>query len=196
MKLARLIGLMCVAAMATFALAGSSAAMAETTALCSTEEVPCKESNQIKEISYEANDLVVLTSLMDYTCDSSFTANVSELGEPQTLEVTAMNYTSCNQGCTRTVEELGTFKVTRTGEEVGDVVGGGFVVHVVCGITINCTYTFDELIGTIQGAALTEDNGHITFQEAEFKNSKGFLCPKVAKLDALFIASKPVYVSS
>jgi len=187
---------MCVAAMATFVLVGPSTAMAETTALCSVEQDPCEEGNQITEISYEANDLVVLTTLMDYTCDSSFSAGVSELGEPQTLEVTAMTYTSCNQGCSRTVEELGTFKVTRTGEEVGEVFGSGFVVHVVCGSTINCTYTFDELTGTIQGASLTEDNGHITFQEAEFVKHSGFLCPTVAKLDALFVASEPVYVSS
>jgi hypothetical protein len=196
MKLARLIGLMCVAAMATFALAGSSTAMAETTALCSVEEVPCEESNHIKKIGFEADDLTVLTSVMDYKCDSSFSANVSELGEPQTLEVTAMEYTSCDQGCTRTVTELGTFTVSRTGEEVGEVAGSGFKVVVKCGSLINCTYTFDELIGTIQGASLTGDNGHITFSEALFIKSSGILCPKTAKLDALFIASEPVYVSS
>ena len=31
---------------------------------------------------------------------------------------------------------------------------------------------------------------------ALFEKIKGFACPKEAKLDALFIASKPVYVSS
>lgn len=196
MKLAKLIGLMCVAATATLALVGPSAAAAETTALCSVKEDPCKESNQIKEISYEVNDLTVLTSVMDYVCDSSFSADVSELGKSQTLEVTEMEYSSCDQGCTRTVSELGTFTVSRTEAEVGEVVGSGFKVDVKCKSLINCTYTFDELVGTIQGASLTGDNGHITFKEAEFVSHSGLLCPKVAKLDALFVASKPVYVSS
>jgi hypothetical protein len=196
MKLARLIGLICVAAMATLVLVGPSTAMAKTTALCSVEEDPCEKGNQVKEIKYEANDLTVLTSLMDYVCDSSFSATVSGLGESQTLAVTEMQYTSCNQGCTRTVTELGAFKITRTEAELGDVVGSGFKVVVKCGSTINCTYTFDELIGTIQGASLTGDNGHITFEKAEFVNHSGFICPQVALLDALFVASKPVYLSS
>jgi hypothetical protein len=195
-KLARMIALACLSAIATLVLVGPSTAMAESTALCSVEENPCEKGNQIKEIKYEANPLTVLTSLMDYVCDSSFSATVSELGKPQTLNVTEMQYTNCNQGCTRTVTELGTFKVTRTEAELGEIVGSGFEVFVKCGSTINCTYTFDELKGTIEGASLTGDNGHITFKEAEFVNHSGFLCPKVAKLDALFIASKPVYVSS
>jgi len=196
MKLARLFGLMCVAAMATCALAGPSAAMAETTALCSVEEDPCEESNQIKEISYEADDLTVLTSVMNYVCDSTFSAAVSKLGKPQTLEVTKMSYTSCDQGCTRTVEKLGTFTVTRTEGEFGEISGSGFEVHVVCGIQINCTYAFNGLNGTIQGPSLTGDNGHLTFKGALFEKVKGFLCPESALLDALFVASKPVYVSS
>jgi hypothetical protein len=189
MKLARLIGLVCVTAIAALALVGPSSAMAETTALCSVEENPCKESNQIKEIEFEADDIVVLTSAMDYECDASFSATVSGLGAPQTLTVTEMQYTSCNQGCSRTVEELGTFSVNRTGADLGYMTGIGFEVYVECESSIDCTYAYTGMSGTIQG-------GHITFVEAPFEKISGLLCPDEAYLDALFVASEPVYVMS
>jgi len=196
MKLARMIGLMCVTAIAVLALAGPSSAMAETTALCSVEENPCEEGNLIKNIEYEADDIEVLTSVMNYVCDTSFSATVSKLGESQTLGVTEMQYSSCDQGCTRTVEKLGTFTIARTEGELGEIVGNGFEVHVVCGIQINCTYAFNGLSGTIQGPSLTGDNGHLTFNGAAFEKIKGLLCPKSALLHALFVASEPVYLSS
>jgi hypothetical protein len=60
----------------------------------------------------------------------------------------------------------------------------------------NCIYEFNEQVGVLEGPLLTDDNGHITFQEVPLERVSGILCPSEVKFDALFEASEPVYVSS
>ncbi|MGE5283280.1 MAG: hypothetical protein ACM3N0_13355 [Chloroflexota bacterium] len=197
MKLARLIGLVCVAAIAALALIGTSSAMAST-ALCSADEDPCATENQLTQVHFDATNIVIHTSLMDYECDARLLGEVGELAESQVITATELSYFNCNQGCTRTVESLGKFSLEQTAEEKAIITGSGFQVHVQCGTTINCTYAFNELTGTVLGALLTGDTGHITYSEATLEKVGGLLCPKEATLNALFVSleGNPIYVES
>jgi len=200
MKLARMIGLASVAIAVAMALVGVSPAMAETTALCKVDEDPCKEANQVTEVHFIAhNNVNILSPIQgkyDYGCDGLLSATVSKLGETQTLEAQSLIYTSCGQGCTRTTETLGTFSVLKTGNELAEITANGFETKVSCSGFSNCTYAFEEQVGTLEGALLTE-NGHITYYKAPLEKVGGsFLCPTEALFDALFEASEPIYVSS
>ena len=195
MRLAKTMGLACIAAIASMALLGTSTASAESTALCNVNKAPCPEESQTTKVHFVADDILIHTSAMDYECDALLTATVLKLGSPQTLDATSLQYTSCNQGCTRTVKALGTFSVLRTETDTATVEGNGFEVLVQCGVLINCTYAFKELTGTLTGASLT-GNGHITYEEAGLFKVGGFACPAVANLNALFEALSSVYVTS
>jgi hypothetical protein len=201
MKPARKIGLIVVAVIASMGLVGASSAMAETTALCKVDETPCSEANQVTEVHYEADNINILTPTggggYDYGCSHALlSATVSKLAETQTLEGQSLTYSSCGGGCTRTTIELGTLSVLRTEGELAEITANGFEVNVSCSGFTNCRYSFNEQSGTLKGPLLTGDNGHITFQEAPLERVSGFLCPELVKLDALFVASKPVYVKS
>jgi hypothetical protein len=177
-------------------LGGVSQAMAQSTALCKADEEPCKAGNLTTEVHYEAEDILIHTSVLDYECDALLSATVLKLGAPQALDVQSLKYTNCNQGCTRTAKSLGSFSVLRNGAETADITAKGFEIEVKCGIYINCTYSFENLIGTVLGPLLTGDNGHITYEEASLPKIGGIACPEVAKLNALFVALTPVYVKS
>jgi hypothetical protein len=196
MKLVKIIGLGIVAAITSMALVGVSPAMAENTALCKADQEPCAAENQITEVHYVADDILIHTSTMDYECDALLSATVLKLGAPQVLDASSLQYTSCNQGCTRTVKSLGTFSVLRTKTELADITGNGFEIYVKCGFLIDCTYAFKELTGVVSGPLLTGGNGRITYEEAGLLKLGGFACPTVAKLTALFEALSPTYVKS
>ncbi|MGE5283279.1 MAG: hypothetical protein ACM3N0_13350 [Chloroflexota bacterium] len=201
MKLARTIGTGLMTILVVMALGGVGSAMAETTALCAVDEDPCEAANQVTEVHFEAHNLTILSPLPEgeggynYGCDGLFSATVSELGKPQTLEAQSLSFTSCGQGCTRTTETLGTFSVLKVETELAEITANGFEIKVSCSGFSNCLYGFNEQVGTLKGALLAE-NGHITYQEAPLELISGFLCPKEIKLDALFEASEPIYVSS
>jgi len=198
MRLAKMIGTVLTAILVVMVLGGVGSAMAETTALCTADEDPCEEANQVTEVHFEAHNLSILSPLeggYDYGCDALLSATVGELGKPQTLEAQSLVYTSCGQGCTRTTEKLGTFSVLKMESEVAEITANGFEIKVNCSNFSNCIYAFEEGVGTLEGALLAE-NGHITYSEVPLKLIKGLLCPKEAKLDALFESSEPIYVSS
>jgi len=193
------VGLMLVTAVATMALIGVSSAMAETTALCKADESPCKEANQVTEVSFEANNNISILSPLEggygYECNAALSATVSQLGETQTLTAQSLTYSSCNKGCTRTTEMLGTFTVLKIGVEKAEIVANEFTVKVSCSGFSNCVYASEGLTGTLKGDLLTE-NGHITYFEAPLKLVSGVFCPKEALFDALFESTEPIYVSS
>lgn len=196
MKLTKIIGLSLIAAIASMALIGASSAMAENTALCKADQEPCSAGNLTTEVHYVAEKIVIHTSLMDYECDALLSATVLKLGAPQVLDATSLVYTSCNQGCTRTVKALGTFSILRTKAESGTISGNGAEIWVKCKSLIDCTYSFNELTGTVSGPLLTGDNGHLTFVEAGLLKLGGFLCPTEARLNALFIPLQAAYLKS
>lgn len=196
MNSAKMLFLGLVTAIVSTALLGAAPAMASSTALCSMDKDPCPEANQTTKVHYVADNILIHTSVMDYECDALLSATVLKLGAPQILDATSLVYTSCDQGCTRTVKALGTFSVLRTGVELASIAGNGFEVRVQCGSLIDCTYSFKELTGTVLGPLLTGDNGHITYVEAGLLSLGGILCPKVANLNALFESLEAVYVKS
>jgi hypothetical protein len=197
MKPVKALGLLAIAVFVVIALVGTSSAMAST-ALCKVDENPCAAENRLTQVHFDAEPILIHTNLMDYECDAHLVGEVGELAESQIITATALQYTNCNQGCTRTVEGLGKFSVKRTAEEKATITGSGFKIHVQCGSTINCTYAFNELTGTVLGALLTGDTGHITYSEATLEKVGGFLCPTEARLNALFksLEGTSIYVES
>lgn len=188
-----------VAAMAAVAFMAPSFAIAETTALCTVDENPCKEANQVTEVSFTAHNNISILSPLEgkysYGCDASLSATASKLGETQTLKALSLVFSSCGQGCTRTTETLGTFTVSKAGTEAAEITANGFTMKVSYSGFSNCVYSFEGQTGTLKGALLAE-NGHITYFEAPLKLVSGLLCPKEALFDALFEAANPIYVSS
>lgn len=197
MKPVKALGLLAISAFVVTAFAATSSAMAST-ALCKVDENPCAAENRLTQVHFDAENIVIHTSLMDYECNATLLGEVGELAETQVITATTLQYTNCNQGCTRTVESLGKFSLKRTAEEKATIAGSGFKIHVQCGTTINCTYAFNELTGTVLGALLTGDTGHITYSEATLEKVGGFLCPTEARLNALFKALEgtSIYVES
>lgn len=195
MKPVKMLGLAVVVALAATALIGTSSASAST-ALCKVDENPCAKANQVTEVHFVAKPVLIHTSVMDYECDALLSATVGELAESQTLTAQSLTYTSCNQGCTRTVKKLGKLTLERTGTETAKLTGSGFEIYVQCSGKIDCTYAFNGLNGTALGALLTGDNGHLRFEEATLEKIGGLLCPTVATLSGLFVASQTFYVES
>jgi hypothetical protein len=187
-------------AIIAMALLGPSTAMGENTALCKVDEDPCPPSSQISHVHY-AGEVEVLTSVMDYNCDALFLGDVSELGAPQEVEGN-FTYTNCtankSANCTRT-EENGPAVLTFLKEGHESAKGTGkSLVHVVCSGFIDCSYTLEGIVGVVRGPLLaSENNGEITFAEQTMqKEPGGFLCPKTAKLDGVFVPLSATYISS
>lgn len=195
MKPVKMLGLAVVAALAATVLIGTSSASAST-ALCKVDENPCAKANQVTEVHFVAEPVLIHTSVMDYECNALLSATVGELAESQTLTAQSLTYTSCNQGCTRTVNKLGKLTLERTEAETAKLTGSGFEIHVQCSGKIDCTYAFNGLNGTALGALLTGDNGHLRFEGATLEKIGGLLCPTVATLSGLFVASQAFYVES
>jgi len=195
MKPVKMLGLAVIAALAVTASIGASSASAST-ALCKVDENPCAKANQVTEIHLVAEPVLIHTSVMDYECNALLSATVGELAEAQTLTAQSLTYTSCNQGCTRTVKKLGTLSLERTEAETAKISGSGFEIYVQCSGKIDCTYAFNGLTGTALGALLTGDKGHFRFEGSTLEKIGGLLCPTVATLSGLFVASQTFYVES
>jgi hypothetical protein len=190
-KAVKTLGSSAVIAILAMAFIGPSLAAAENTALCEVDENPCKSPV-----------IEVLTSVMNYNCDALFSGTAFELAAPQVVEGN-FTYTNCTiQGgggsCTRT-EENGPSVLTflKEGHELAKG-SGESLVHVVCGSSINCSYTLVGEVASVKGPLLSkENNGEITFVEQTMQKEPGsFLCPKEAKLDATFVPLSATYISS
>src|SRR6185436_19802515 len=111
------------------AFVGSSSAMGEATALCTSDENPCAEENEIDHI-HEVSQVKLLTTFFVVEC------NVLSLGEvlagvlsPRVIAHGTFAYKSCG-GCTVS-EENGPAEtiILRLGHEAGDVTGES-LIHV------------------------------------------------------------------
>lgn len=198
MKTVKTLGSFVVIAILAMAFIGPSLAAAENTALCEVDENPCK--SPVSKVHYTGH-IEVLTSLMNYDCDALFSGEVFELGAPQEIKGN-FTYTNCSAGgsqsCTRT-EENGPSVLTFLKEGHESAKGTGeSLVHVVCGSSIDCSYTLVGIVGLVRGPLLaSENNGEITYVEQTMpKELGGFLCPKLAKLDANFVPLSATYISS
>jgi len=187
-------GLLAAVAVFAMALLGPSIAMGESTSLCSADEDPC--NSPVSHVHYVSNDLKVETSVMDYECDSLLLADVSELGSPQVLEG-SFTYTNCGS-CTRE-EENGPaiLNFLKTGHETAAGTGES-LVFVDCGSFIECSYTLENVTGSVIGPLLSsENNGEIKFKKAPLTHEEGGLfCPAEAYLKATFVPLSPTYISS
>ena len=197
MKRVKTVGSMAVLALFAMALLGPSLAMAEDTALCKSDEETCE--SPVTHVHYLADDMEVKTSAMDYKCDALFLGDALEegLGSPLIIHG-GFTYTSCNNSCTRT-EENGPaiLSFLKTGPESAEVITEA-LVHVVCGISINCSYVFEEVLGIATGPlSSSEANGELDIVE-QFLNheSGGIFCPKEGFLTALFVPLSATYISS
>jgi hypothetical protein len=184
-KAIKMVGLAALAALMAMAFVGASSAMAESTTLCKNDATKCSIVAHIHETSVGKAKL--LTSIGTTECNALFLGDVKSEGAPLVISG-SFTYSNCTLGgssCTAT-EENGPseIKVLKTGVETSKVTGEG-LVHLVCGSTIDCSYTGTGLEGTGKGPlASTQTNGEVTISEAKTaKEAGGFLCPKESKLD-------------
>jgi len=179
-----------VAALMVTAFVGATSAMAEETMLCSSDEATCSAANTISHVHEESvGKAKLITSIGTTECNALFLGDTAEAtGEGAKLTITGtFTYTNCKLGgtsCTAT-EENGPseIEVLKTATETTEVTGEG-LVRLVCGKTIDCSYTGTGLKGTGKGPLIsTQANGEVTISgQSTTKEAGGFLCPKEAKL--------------
>jgi hypothetical protein len=184
-KAIKMIGLAALTALMAMAFVGTTSASA--TQLCNTDTEPCgSATTSVHEVSVGKAKL--LTSIGTTECNALFSSTkVGAAGKPQILEGN-FTYTNCELGsskCTAT-EENGPseIKIEASGTEEAKVTGEG-LVHLVCGMSIDCSYNGTNLVGTGKGPLIsTQANGEVSISEAATtKEAGGFLCPKSTKLD-------------
>jgi hypothetical protein len=186
----------------------------ESTALCAADENPCAVEHQfsaVHETSVQAGSVheesvgkaKLLTSLGTTECNVLFSGTISTtLANPLVISG-EFKYTNCELGgssCTWT-EESGPaeIKVLKEAHEEAKVTYE-YLVHIVCGKNIDCSYTGAGLVGTGRGPLLASEGNpygevSLTGQETT-KEAGGFLCPKTAKLDITTTPLTVTYISS
>ena len=193
MKPIKIFGLAALAALLAMAFAGASSAMAESTALCSSESLPCEAIGHIHETTLSGAKGKLLTSVVNVECDVLFLGDTTEKTSNPLIVTGTFTYTNCGN-CT--VEEVGggvEIKVLKLGHETSDVTGEG-EVHVNCS-GLNCTYNGEGLLGTGKGPLLSsETNGSVTITEQVAKKVSGLFCPSTSKLDIVTTPLEATYL--
>ena len=185
-----------------------SSGVAEESALCKTDENPCKagKNNSVTHVhEVTTTNALLLNSLGNVKCAVLFlSTSVGSSGAPLIIKGN-YTYSSCfrkklfggEEACT--VTELSSpvvIKVLRTTHETGEVTGEG-EVEVKCGSTIECVYNGEGLIATAKGPLLsTAENGEVRISEQTTHAVKGAFCPEVAKLDITITPLEPTYILS
>lgn len=202
MKPIKAFGLVALAALMAMALAGTSSAMAESTALCAVDpgagpEEVCPEEELIEHVHASTTaeiPSVILTSIGNVVCSVLYLADTVELlSSPLVLEGT-FTYAGCTAGCSVT-EENGPseIKLLKLGHEKADA-KLEFLIHVKCNGFINCNYRGEEMKGFFKGLLLPfieeEDFGN-----TELKKENGFLCPNQAFLDLLVFSLEAFHIT-
>jgi len=199
-----MIGLAALTALMAMAFVGASSAMAESTALCSADESPCKEANVVTHVhETSVGKAKLLSSVGTTECNVLFLGDTTEaMEEGAALGVIgSFTYTNCELGggsCTATEENSpAEIAVLKEGHETAKVTGEG-LVHLVCSGFIDCSYNGVGLVGTGKGPLLsTQANGEVTLSEQSTnKETGGFLCPKTAKLDITTTPLTKTYIST
>ena len=195
-------------AMATIAVAGLTApstAVAEKTALCTTDESPCSGGHTVTHVHQLtlAGDKAILLSIIEVECDVLFLGDALGEGSGTPLVIHGnFTYSNCEGGCTATEENGPTeIRVLKEGSELATVTSGegagGGLVHLACSSFINCRYIGEGLEGHALGALTSsEANGSVTVSEQEVTRESGALCPETNQLDLNFTALESLYISS
>ena len=195
MKPIKMFSLPVLAALMAMAFVGAGSAMAESTALCGSDEEVCQAITHVHETSITKG---LLLGAVKVECDVLFLGDVEKTGAP--LEILGhFTYTNCKTsgGTACTVGEVaGTdakISVLKTAHELSSVTGNGEVT-VKCGVLINCTYNGTGLEGHGKGPLLSEkENGEVRLEEQTTNKVKGF-CPETAKLDLLTTPLEATYL--
>jgi len=184
-----MLGLAVLTALIATACLGVTSAAAETTVLCTANESPCMGSHivtHVHETSVSKSKL--LTNVGTVECDVLFLADaVKGTSAPLVIEGN-FTYSTCKRGtenCT-TTEENGPseLEVLKVGHETASVTNES-LIHVKCGLIINCNYIATGLEGTARGPVLsTQEKGDVIFKQKVEKES-GTVCPKEAALDSI-----------
>lgn len=186
MKSIKVFSVIALTTLTVMAFAGASTAMAESTALCTTDENPCEAIHRMESVHEVSVGKAKLLTVINVECNVLFLGKVesaNNLGSPLAI-IGNFTYTNCG-GC-EVEEENGPteIKVLRESHETASVTGEG-LVHVNCPGLINCSYNGVGLKATAKGPLLaTQENGEVIISEQTTnKETGGFLCPKKAKLD-------------
>lgn len=180
-----------VSLMAT-AFAGTSSAIAESTALCDHTPVGeegeyCPEKHfvtHVHETTVPSEKGVLKTSTLTIECDVLFLGDTSGLGAPLVIEG-SFTYSNCTSSCTIT-EESGPaeLEALKEGHETASVTGES-LVHVECS-GLNCRYNGAGLKGIAKGWWLSSGAGYelgeITISEQSLNKESGLFCPSSSKL--------------
>jgi hypothetical protein len=187
MKLARTVSLSAVAALIAMTSMTTSAAMAESTQLCTNETGTCVEPMEIHWVS--VGHAKILSSLANLECDMSLSGTVTlglVTGGPVVIAPAVLSYSNCLNGASVTVIKQGTIKILNEGNELGTVTGSGFKILQEAS-TLHCVYSFESLKGHLLGPLKTGTNhDHVSYTEVEMHKVEGFFCPATTQLDLLF----------
>lgn len=207
MKSTAILGLI-IASAACFLLVSASAAMAETTTLCQSEQVPCPEEEKYPEgtqVEAAAEGLTLSNEYETVTCKESIIlgeVSSESLANPLELILTSVSLSGCTCGeihhlqAKVTVLNLGEFLLSRTAKGLGAASFSGTKVLVSC--FFNCTYLYGEnpifhFLSTVgeEPASLTAEKLGLTKEPSAF-------CPPGTVITATYkVASPtPLYISS
>ena len=202
------------AALMAMAFVWASSAMAESTALCASEQATCSSPvTHVHETSVGRAKLK--SSLPTIECNVLFLGDsfqwwieiegvryveTQQLGNPL-LIVGDFTYSSCNNFCS-VKEENGPveIKVLKTASELASLAtlgsGGEGLVHVSCPF-INCSYTGTGLEGHGLGPLTSSQaNGAVVITEQETnKETGGEICPEEAFLTITTTPLSATYIS-
>ena len=180
MKPIKMFGLAVLAALMAMAFAGASSAMAESTALCSSEAEVCEGVAHVHETTLAGAKGKLLTNIVNVECDVLFLGDAIA-GTPAVVTGN-FTYTNCGSCTVEEVSKGVEIEVLKEGHETSKVVGEG-EVHVNCS-GLNCTYNGEGLVGTGKGPLLSsETNGSVVITEQTTKKVSGLFCPSTGKLD-------------
>jgi hypothetical protein len=169
------------------------------TSLCTADENPCGEKNQVGSVhEVSVGKATLLSSAINVECNVLFSGTIdTKLASPLVISGN-FTYSSCNSGCVVTEESPpAEIKVLKAGHETAEVTGEG-LVHVNCSGFIECSFNGAGLKGTAKGPLLaSQKNGEVSISaQAVAKEAGGFLCPKSATLDIVTTPLVATYVTS
>jgi hypothetical protein len=167
------------------------------TALCTTDDATttCLEEHKPSSLDFKDSAVEFLTSLLNSKCEGLFSGTVGAAANPQEVSGES-KFSGCTNSCVIT-EISGGSTLAFGREEASEsayVTAQNLELFVKCGTAVKCAFGPIELTGVAKGALPTGDNGHITVTKSSLGPGEGILCPTEASLDALFVASSPVYI--
>jgi hypothetical protein len=183
MKQLETIGLVVLAALMTMAFAGTTSALAESTALCDEDPLPnaaCPSGHLITHL-HETGKAKVLSST-SFECDVLYLGDaLSSLANPLVIHG-SFTYTNCTNNCTL-AEENGPSekKYLKEGHELAKITYT-FLLHSNCA-GIQCRFVGSNVIGHSLGPLLSAEGTESSGTEQVLSKESGLFCSSTCKLD-------------